>query len=1001
MKTTSPAGRFALITLLFTALLLSQNRAAAQYFTLGNDPSHAKWSFIQGDTYKVIYPQQTDSLARRYLYLFEKHQRTNLTGLKMESPRVPLILHPYTTTSNATVVWAPKRVEIFTSPPATGGYAQNWETQLALHEGRHLGQMQHYTKGVFSFFHLLLGEQSIALGVGFYPSVWLLEGDAVLNETDFSSAGRGRDGEFLMYYRTAFLQGDIRSYDHWRYGSYRHYAPNKYAFGYMLASMMRYTSGNYYATGDAMSVQVKRWWDFFGVWNTSFIRATGRTPRKHWRFLTSHMSEVWEKDYLSRAPYHIAEPALAKEPRIYTGYTDILPTENGIIATKSGYHDSRTLVHIDFFGKERIIRPFAATTSNIISDGENTLIWAETVPDARWELQNFSIIRSYDLTSGKIRNITSKTKYFNPALSADKQSLFAVEYPIEGGSRLVQLDKRKGDVKKIIPAPNGGQITQVAPIGDLLYALIITESGMGLYKTDLSIGDGVWHNEIPDQHKYIQDLSSTGGNLYFTSDLDGLVNSYLYEPDLKLLRKLTNSRFGARYPHIDTQSGRLYWADFGLKGYQPVSAPLDSLDWRVADFEKPFVNDIAEHLSRQARLHTTPLSAEEDAALKARIDSIPAQEYKKASHLMRIHSWAPFYANINRIMTMSYEHFYQLVSAGATLISQNNLSTATMQLGYSYHKGFHSGHLNFNYSGFYPVFEVAIDYNDRHRTNTVIEEMHHYRTLQPGDTKAIPGEVYPIRYTIDTTDIPSWDVSLRTYIPLNLSKSGWISGLIPHFRFDFSNDKYALYGFKGVYRRSITYGLRYYRMLPNPKSRLFPKWGIGMQLSGSFSRGPHNSSGNLIYVNTYGYLPGVLSGQGLKLSAAYQKQFTKRVFGYLPNLASMPRGFKSIVLMDYVKFTADYAIPIYLGDVTWPWLYFLKRLQVIPFGDFAINSAAWHPQNGILKPVDHKYLYSYGVDVLVNAHLLRIGSELSFGFRYARTSLGDDYWNVLFSTDLF
>ena len=56
-------------------------------------------------------------------------------------------------------------------------------------------------------------------------------------------------------------------------------------------------------------------------------------------------------------------------------------------------------------------------------------------------------------------------------------------------------------------------------------------------------------------------------------------------------------------------------------------------------------------------------------------------------------------------MTMSYEHFYQLVSAGATLISQNNLSTATMQLGYSYHKGFHSGHLNFNYSGFYPVFE--------------------------------------------------------------------------------------------------------------------------------------------------------------------------------------------------------------------------------------------------------------------------------------------------------
>ncbi|HKM12973.1 MAG TPA: hypothetical protein PL115_04465 [Bacteroidales bacterium] len=1004
MRITFPAGRFALPALLFAVLLLSQNRAAAQYYTLGNDSASAKWSVIQGDTYKVIYPQQTDSLARRYLYLFEKLRHTNLTGLKIESPKMPIILHPYTTTSNATVVWAPKRMEIFTSPPATGGYAQNWETQLALHEGRHLGQMQHYTKGVFSFFNILFGEQSLALGIGFYPSVWLLEGDAVLNETDFSNAGRGRSGEFLIYYRTAFLQGDIRSYDHWRYGSYRHYAPNKYAFGYMLASMMRYSSGNYYATGDAMNIQVKRWWDFFGVWNTSFIRATGYTPRKHWRFLTPFMSEVWQKDYLSKGPYHIAEPLLAKEPRIYTDYTDIIPTKKGIIATKSGYHDSRTLVSIDSHGKERRIRPFAYTTSDIISDGDSTLIWAETVPDLRWELQNYSIIRSYNLNTGKIRDITSRTKYFNPALSADGQSLYVVEYPIGGGSRLVQLDKKEGHMTKSIPAPPGGQITEVAQIGNLLYALIITESGMGLYRTEVLKDDGIWYNEIPDQHKYIQNLTVNGKSLYFTSDLDGLVNSYIYHPDIKLMRKLTNSRFGAKYPYIDNDSGCLYWADFGLKGYHPVSAPLDSLDWRVADFDKPFVNSIAEHLSRQARLNTEPLSEEEDAALKARIDSIPAQKYKKLPHLLRIHSWAPFYANINRIMNMSYEHFYQLVSAGATVISQNDLSTATMQLGYSYHKGFHSGHLNFNYSGLYPVFEVAVDYNDRYRTNTTIEEVHHNlqsQITELDDEEPISGEIYPIRYTIDSTDIPSWDVSLRTYVPLNLSKSGWNSGLIPQLRYDFSNDKYSLFGHKSIYRHSLTYGVRYYKMLPNPKSRLFPKWGFGVELSGAYSYGPHNSSGNIAYVYTYGYLPGIFNNQGIKLSAAYQKQFNKRAFGYLPNLASMPRGFSSIVLMDYAKFTADYAIPIYLGDVTWPWLYYLKRLQIIPFGDFAINRASWHPQNGVIKPVDQKYLYSYGVDVLVNAHLLRIGSELSFGFRYARTSVGTNYWNALFSTGLF
>jgi len=41
------------------------------------------------------------------------------------------------------------------------------------------------------------------------------------------------------------------------------------------------------------------------------------------------------------------------------------------------------------------------------------------------------------------------------------------------------------------------------------------------------------------------------------------------------------------------------------------------------------LNDVAEHLSRQARLNTEPLSEKEDFALKAKIDSIPAKEYKK------------------------------------------------------------------------------------------------------------------------------------------------------------------------------------------------------------------------------------------------------------------------------------------------------------------------------------------------------------------------------------
>ena len=436
-----------------------------------------------------------------------------------------------------------------------------------------------------------------------------------------------------------------------------------------------------------------------------------------------------------------------------------------------------------------------------------------------------------------------------------------VEYPIGGGSQLVQIDKKEGFVIKRIPAPPGGQITEIAQIGDSLYALIITESGMGIYWTGISSDNGVWHNEIPDQHRYIQDLTVSGNSLCFTSDLDGLVNSYIYNPDLKLMRKLTNSRFGAKYPHIDNNSGRLYWADFGLKVTNPYgSTGFTGHNWQIL---KPFIN-ISEHLTPGKTQYRT-LSEEEDAALKARID-LPAKIIKTATCLE--FTLGSFLCYINRIMNMSYEHFYQLVSVGATVVSKR--SEHCHYAARIFATRFHSGHLNFNYSGLYPVLEIAVDYNDRHRTNTTIEEVHHHQTILPAHPGVMPGEVYPIRHTIDTTDIPSWDVSLRTYVPLNLSKSGWNSGLIPQLRYDFSNDKYSLFGHKGIYRQSLTYGVRYYKMLPNPKSRLFPKWGFGVQVSGAYSHGPHNSSGNIAYFYTYGYLPGILNNQGIKLSAAYQ-----------------------------------------------------------------------------------------------------------------------------------
>ena len=213
--------------------------ARAQYYTLGADPASVRWSILQTDHYRVIYPLGQDSLARSFLYNFEVEYPRTQVALKIKPYEMPMVLHPYALRSNATVAWSPRRVDIFTTPPFNSGFADDWAHTLATHEGRHVGQVTHFTTGTFKVFRYILGEQAVAIGQGFYPAMWEQEGDAVHSETDFSKAGRGRDPNFLMGFKASLLSGEDHTYDGYRFGSVRNNIPGKYPFGYLVETFMR------------------------------------------------------------------------------------------------------------------------------------------------------------------------------------------------------------------------------------------------------------------------------------------------------------------------------------------------------------------------------------------------------------------------------------------------------------------------------------------------------------------------------------------------------------------------------------------------------------------------------------------------------------------------------------------------------------------------------------------------------------------------------------------
>lgn len=964
---------------IFLVTCISRVPLWGQYFTIGDDPGKAKWRQIKTENYIFIYPEEIDSLARRYATHFETNRARVMEPLDINPKRIPVVFHPYYTRSNGVVTWAPKRVDIFTTPPAYENTSEPWDVNVSIHESRHIGQVSHFEKGVWKVLYPLIGEQSTGIGVGLYPSKAFLEGDAVIAETELTNAGRGRNADFLQYMRAAYLNGDFRDWDKWNFGSYKYYTPDHYVIGYIINTTVRKLSENYFYPSDLLRYEVKHFYNP-SVLFRAFNSVAGKSRQHFLEEGQNILTEIWTKELESIGEPTTGERVTAKEEKLYTDYRYPIYVDDTasiyyghIIAVKEGFEQNRSLISIDKAGKERILKPFSGYTSPLALGKDGKIYWSESIFNGASQLQDYSVIASFDLKTGKIKIKRYNTRYYNPSPSPTGDMIAVAEYPVEGSSNLIVLSSNKQEVLRKIEAPNKGQIKEIAFIGDTIYCSVIHDKGLGIYSYDRV----KWSEVIPQQNQTLVGLKSDGKKLYFTSDLSGINNLYSFDTTTGTLHKLTNALYGASDGYI--KGDTLIYAEFDHKGYHLAMNHTDSLRWDEADFSSPYKFPLAEMLSSQAK-EQTKLDTIEIVDMSNE-ELFPSKRYSKLGHLFRIHSWGPIYYNVDNIMSMSYESFYDLASLGATVYSQNTLGTAITMLGYSYHKGFHSGHAKFTYTGWAPTIEIAANYNDRNVRSL---------TLARNDA----GEVY-----VDQKEhlhTPLLHTYGLVYFPWNLSRKGWNKGLIPQLQWTFTNDRYYSYEkSEYLYKHQLNYGIKYYQTLPVTKSGYFPKWGFGISLMGGCAPWTGENFGSMLYANGYFYFPGITPQQGMKITLSAQKQNVDGKIYYLSSYASLPRGYRDLTPTEaFAKATLDYAIPIYLGDYNlWSVLYF-KRMTIIPFVDYAID---------MVPDMKQSLYWSAGTDLLFDIYPLRFNVPVSIGVRYAYTgpqSGNRNYFQFLFNLEL-
>ena len=978
--------------------------SSAQFYVTGDDPGRLKWYSIETDNFKVIYPVGTDSLARVYAEKIEKFRipvslTTGYISGQGDGRKMPVVMHAYNA-ANGSVAWAPKRMDLFTLPSAYDPEPMPWSTMLSVHESRHVTQMQFGMTRTQKPFTWVFGEMWNILVSLLYPGISNMEGDAVITETAWTSSGRGRTADFLNYYWVAFDNGDFRNWNRWRFVSQVNNAPNYYSLGYLTIGGFRYLYDCPEYMNAAYNLAASRPYSLLAFRRTA-EKLTGKKFNDAFKEVCDTMYTLWKADADARKPY-IPSEQVSADTRFYTEYKNNTIAGNDIYAIKKGHINTPVLVRIDSTGKETRISSFASDAGRMQWDpSSKRLYWSETSTDERWSLQTKSRIRYIEEGSGRKRTVRNQALLYNPALSDSRIS--ATRYQQNGKSFIEIIDSNTGKTIQSIQAPDSLQLLESVWIGEDIYATAISDNGYGIYRTS------DWETILAPQPVKIKDFYVWNDELIFTCDRTGVNELYHLDPSTGNLTQKTSTRYGAE--DFQYKGDWLYYSSQALDGKKIYRTPVDSLMNRSVNFSDIHHYHIAEAVTAQEKA----IALEKEAETDKKVTVSDPQRYGKFRNAFNLHSWAPVYVNVDNIMNMSFDQIWQAASLGATGIFQNRLSTAVGEIGYSAHKDpynpakwRHSGHARFTYSGFYPIIEATVNFNDR-----AARQYNAYAYIFP-DGKA------SMEISSRELSTPYIEGILSTYIPFNFSSGGWYKGLIPKLTYRIGNDKFNTglavmkmeeqgildqdgeytSGYnpvfishtagKNTFRHSLTGSLRGYTMLGTASSAVYPKWGIGAEIGASGSLESSLYLSPMGYFYLYGYVPGILAEQGLKLTLMTQQKLrSDAVFGQ-PIVSVLPRGLSSNASLaswisirnsNITKITLDYAVPIFIGDLSIGGPFFaIKRLVVSPHFDYSF--------------IADKGLFSVGGNIILDMHsILRFGWPCSFGVTMSYN--GGPAWNSI------
>lgn len=927
--------RLIFAALFYPAILLGQ------FYSTGSAPASHKWNEISSDHFRIIFPRgllkDADSLARELEYYLPYTLNDFAPSWK---GKMNVLLHNTSVLSNGYVTLAPRRMELVITPPQDS-YAQKWTSQLVLHESRHVAQLTSINRGFTRYLSWIGGEIVPGMVSAQMPS-WFYEGDAVYSETRLSEAGRGRIPGFEMPLRTLLMEKEgFYSYDKAVFGSYRNFVPDSYCYGYQLTQYARDKQGSG-AWSSALSYTARHpylIWPLalymkkqFGMYKSGLYKAT---------------MDSLNKQYYNKKENYISTKYSGINKRNNRVYTDLkLPKDLG---------DGRTLAYrkgLNQVGSFVVIEPGGNVNRLFYTGRFNQLkydvygamlVWDEIVPDPRWERRDYSVIMLADLEKNTKMALTRKSRYFSPDISPNGTTIAVIEIDEENRNFITLLDMHTGKQAGRIPAPPGCAL-QLPEWTDLLHIVAIAVTAQGKQLVALDLAKENWSLILSAGRMDISEPVNYKNYILFRASFNGIENIYAVSKSKSdNIYQVTFSPYGGYFSAVSKDSSSLLFSDYTALGFDVTSVPLDPGQWVQIDAGQraSFTWQTDSHQVSVEDTTSTFVSGE--------------KPYRKTAHLFQFHSWLPFFTKVDEL-TESPEQIP--ITPGCMIFSQNMLSTLTSSLGYSFDKGYHKIIPMLNWRGWYPVFELSGQLGGPPRVMTLSEEV-----------------------TMPANHTPYYELTLKTYIPLVFNKGAYNIRLQPGVDYQ----QLGIWHYSGT---SLSQGIDFihFRARISRFRRLalrdfLPVWGQSLSVTFTETILDKGLFGNLYFVETNLYFPGLAPQHYFYLTGGYQEQHLGKYF--IPiNRIDFPRGYQAAVSEKLSSVSFNYAFNAGYPDWSVGPLLYLKRIRMNLFYDlsYGVDVRAYKPEGSSYFT---GFLTSTGAEIQTDFHLIRFIFPISAGTRLA------------------